>query len=383
MKPSSPLVILIFSVLLFTLLEIIGTSMSMIKPLWRDELNTQSYTIHESYTDILKGRNPMEGNRAPLFYLTQKLFCDALGFKTPQAWLKGHWDEIDPAANLSLRILPVIWMSLFFVLIFSYFSIRFNVLVGIFGFLTALSYPLLWLYWSEARPYSLWVLLTGIQMVLFLDILMMNNRNRATWFGLSLTHCLLALTCALSVFQILIVSLILLTKERQSLKYILGLFLPAVILFCYWPLGTGDNVIFITTVPPIFFSTVQINQIAVLALYLILLRIQALVCFNDQLGRALPFFLGIFMMLISTYTFLIHLHAHASGHGQFVIQRHILFLVPVVVIALTYLLGLIAQSLKSQILKIILITGMIAILLLPVPEFTIKIHYMLSHSPYV
>jgi hypothetical protein len=217
--------ILFLSILLVFILQALGYTLAIHKPLWRDELNTQTYTINESYADLLSGKNEMEGNKSPFFYIQQKIFCDVFHYQTPAAWLQGRWDYVDPFSNIFLRILPVFWMSSFFLLLFLYFSFRFNIFFGLFGLLAGLSSPLLWLYWAEARPYGLWVLLTGLQMILFLEILIDKKNTDKKWFCLGLVNIFLSLTCILSLFQIGIVCAMLLFKERRWHQYIFYLFL--------------------------------------------------------------------------------------------------------------------------------------------------------------
>ena len=71
MKNSTVFIILL-SLLLAFILQTLGFILSIHKPLWRDEINTQTYTINESYTDILLGKDKMEGNVAPLFISSKK-----------------------------------------------------------------------------------------------------------------------------------------------------------------------------------------------------------------------------------------------------------------------------------------------------------------------
>lgn len=390
MKQRSKL-IFVLSVLLLSIFLILGLALAHHKSLWRDEINTQTYTVHEPYIDILSGKNTNEGNRAPLFYVQQKAFCDIFHFHTPEPWLNGHWEYIDHPANIFLRILPVFWMSSFFLLLFIYFSFRFNIFFGILGLCIAFTSPLLWLYWAEARPYGLWVLLTALQMILYLEMLQDKRSIPKKWLGLSLVHILLSLTCVLSFFQIAIVCIMLIFKERRWQRYILPFAIPLFFIYIYKPHGAFDDVIFVITVAQMVFSAIPPNQLCILLFYPLLLRIYSLqdqklfppLFTGEEIPQAFPFFLSIFLMVFSIFLFLTFLHAHATGKGQFVVSRHIVFLVPVSVIGITYLTGLIGQSLRSSFwLKISIFVVIAGLLLYRIDTVWAKIYYLFTNNLY-
>ena len=385
------IVILSLSLLLVFILQTLGFSLTAPKPLWRDELNTQTYTLNESYADILLGKSEMEGNRAPFFYLQQKIFCAIFHFQTPQPWLEGHWEHVDPFANIFLRILPVFWMSAFFLLVFLYFSLRFNIFLGLLGLLAGLTSLSLWLYWAEARPYGLWVLLTGLQMILFLEILHEKTASYKKWLCLSFVNIFLSLTCVLSFLQIGIVCAMLLFKERRWHQYILPLAIPMLFIYYYRPHAPSNDIIFIMTVPQLFFSTLPSNQLFVFLFYPLLIgasylqrkKILLKTFHNDDIIAAFPFFLSILLLIIATVLFLAQLQSHATGKGQYIVPRHIIFLVPVIIIGITYLAGLLWQNLKSyfwiKLLALIVIAGL---LLFHINTVWGKIHYILTTNPY-
>lgn len=332
----------------FAALQTVGLSLAAHKHLWGDELHTQRYSINASYSDLLLGHNKEEGNTAPLFYVPQKILCDLFRFQTPDSWLQGQWQYTYPFADVFLRTLPVLWMSSFFLLVFIYFARRFNLLLGVFGLLTALSSPALWWHWAEARPYGLWALLTGLQMFLFLDILREKNKINRRWHYLSAVHILLSLTCALSIFQIVIVCAMLLFKERRWLQYIFLLGVPLIFIYFYKP--HTQEVIFISSVTELMLSAVPLNHLAILLLYPLLLRVYLLpnqkMIPLEEIKKVFPFFLAILLMITAIFLFLTTLHNHATAQGQYVVERHIVFLVPVSIIGITYLSGLLWNSLK-------------------------------------
>jgi hypothetical protein len=352
-QPSNP--ILFFSLLLALIFQSLGFMLAFHRPLGGDEFNTQRSTLAvESYTDILLGKDKTEGNTSPLFYVLQKIWCDVFHFQTPQAWLDGNWAYVDPYANLLLRVLPIFWMSSFFLLLFVYFSSRFNIFFGYFSLLGALTSPVLWLYWTNARPYGLWVLLTAIQMILFLEILRSKKNVDRKWIGLSCVHVLLSLTCVLSFFQILLVSLMLLFKERRWQRYILPLALPMLFIYLYRPHSSG-GLIFVLTPLQLILTAIPLNQMCILLFYPVMLRVFSLqnqkllpkVFLHDEVKTVFPFFLSLFLMVASMFLLLKIGQPHSSAQGQYVVPRHVIFLIPVGVIGATYTAGLLWEGLKS------------------------------------
>lgn len=373
----------------FVVLQALGFTLANHRPLWTDELHTQTASLPRSYSDIIQGKLRSEGNRAPLFYLQQKLWCDLFGYRTPAPWMEGRLDHVDPYANMFLRILPVTWMSLFFLLVFVYFSVRFNLATGFFGLGLALSFHVLWLYWSEARPYGLWILLTGMQMVLFLEVLRDKTSSRK-WAWLCAVHILLALNCVLSVFQIAAVSLALACVERRWTKYALLTALPLLLAFCYKPRTPAQDAIFLMTVGQMMDIVCSHRALgfllypAALGLYFLQSKkILPPIFKSNALVQAFPFFLAVIVMGCATALFLQQLYARATGEGQYVVVRHIVFLSPVVIIGITYLTALLWQNLDvRRPFKIGLLAAMAGLLLYRINDAWWHIYYLFVGNPY-
>jgi hypothetical protein len=60
-----------------------------------------------------------------------------------------------------------------------------------------------------------------------------------------------------------------------------------------------------------------------------------------------PFFLSVLLIMLSTVFFLINLKVHATGRGQYIVSRHIIFFSSLGIIAIVYLTGNLWQSLKN------------------------------------
>ncbi len=206
------------------------------KPLWNDELYSQTSSVRgQSYLDMLTGHIP-EGNITPLFYFLQKILQDLTKYQTPQAWVNGHWDVQDPYSNVFLRILPVLCMAGGVCIIFYYFSRRFNVWTGIYALMVSLTSFMVWSYAFEARPYALWFLLTALQMIAALSLIDAPPADRKRLMVyLIIINMLLGFTVVFSVIQnVAVCALTWSLRIRQWRFYLLALVLPAVVSFGYY-----------------------------------------------------------------------------------------------------------------------------------------------------
>ena len=144
----------------------IGVNLAKDKPVEGDEVYSQTYSITAaSYPSILLGKI-REGNPSPLFYLIQKIVCDLTQFRNPPSWR----DFFDPYAQVLLRAPAIVAMALAVVVIYFYFVRQFNLWTGLFSVVVSLSSFMLWIYWTEARPYPLWLFFTTSQCLLCLNI---------------------------------------------------------------------------------------------------------------------------------------------------------------------------------------------------------------------
>ncbi len=212
---------------------IVGVTLAKHKPLWGDEIYSQSSSIEgNTYGQIIAGKIG-EGNGFPLFYLIQKFFCDLTGYHSPGAWKAGHeWD--DPRSCMLLRVLPLVCMSSAVVLIFYFFSRFYGIWTGLYSLAVAMSSFMVWAYAFEARPYALWFLLTTMQVLCFLWFLKEGKSARAVGRILVFIHCLLALTVSLSVIQITAMCALLLFLKWNNWQRYIGLWLlPVAIVMFY------------------------------------------------------------------------------------------------------------------------------------------------------
>jgi hypothetical protein len=341
-----------------------GTFISSRKPLWNDETHTQVFTISsDTYQQIIFSGIQGEGNKSPLFYLQQKILCDIFHYKNQE----GNAPVFE---RIFLRIPTVFEISLFLCILFYFFSKRFNLWFGFLSIFIALNSLMLWWYWAEARPYGLWVLLTSCQMFLFIEIIENPIASRKHWISLVLIHLLLALTCVLSIIQIMVISAILLSKNPDWKKFISLLLLPLALGFYYKPAGPENNVIFTMTVDQLLRDNIARDRLYILLFYPFLLLLYSMrtkfhlrISKDNLIIKSLPIFLAVFSMILLTVIFLGYLRDHSLNQGQYIVSRHIIFLLPVGIIAVTYLAGMVWESLKNINWIRILIIDVILILL--------------------
>lgn len=210
-----------------------GFFLSKRKPLWNDELFTQTYSIErKSYTEILGGKVP-EANNAPLFYIVQKTTLALAQFKLPFTW-QGEWNVSDRHSQIIMRIIPNLFMSLSILSLFYFFSSLYSLSVGFYALATALASLLFWEYWVEVRPYSLWILLTTWQaLILCADSSKVQRESQV--HRLIICNILLSLTVTSGFLQVMIVSLLVfLGGERRWSKYFWLSVLPSLICFYYY-----------------------------------------------------------------------------------------------------------------------------------------------------
>lgn len=224
---------IIVAVVLWVTCLSVGTWLSERKPLWNDEIYTQIYSIEQlSYRDILSGRIK-EGNNSPLFYLLQKGICDLTQYRFPQKW-DGEWSIGDQRSQIILRLSSNVFMSLSIVLIFYFFAHYYSGWAGLYALLVSLSSFMVWSYWVEARPYSLWILLTTVQSLLFLNMVQREKPETRCWTGMTVTHILLSVTVVFGIAQIMIVSFLLwMSKEKKYKKYFLLTGIPVCLCLFY------------------------------------------------------------------------------------------------------------------------------------------------------
>lgn len=211
-------ILLTLSALLFVTLCGAGLIIAAHKPLWLDELHTQFLSVQNRPAwQIITSGGADEGNSAPLYYLIQKWINLVPGEQVSADVLKDAiWAE--PKAQLILRGTAILCMSMAICIIFYYFASRFSLWAGFYALTCTLASPMIWLYWAEARPYPLVLLLTTIQLILLLEIWRKQHPDKAniSWGWLALVHILLVSTSYLSLIQVTAAAIVVFLNNKYS-----------------------------------------------------------------------------------------------------------------------------------------------------------------------
>jgi len=232
MKQHLPLKI--FSFFLLLLLIAIGIFLARNKPIWNDEIYSQTESIEQkTYADILLGK-VAEGNNCPLFYILQKAITQVLQYDFPDGW-EGRWSIYHPESQMILRIIPIFFISLSIICIFYFFAKNTSFVWGMISLFISLSTYMVWLYWAEARPYPLWFFFSTIQYLRILHIVKNGKVEDNDLKILMVVHIFMALTSVLSIAQIFIVCIFLwMMGERKKLNYLWIIGLPLVFCLYYY-----------------------------------------------------------------------------------------------------------------------------------------------------
>ncbi|OGX07529.1 MAG: hypothetical protein A2Z88_03160 [Omnitrophica WOR_2 bacterium GWA2_47_8] len=359
----------------FLSLLVLGFSLARNKPLWNDEVFTQTATIDQiSYADLItEGPAAGESNACPLFYAIQKIISDIGRYKTPTDWVNNNWDARDVHSQIFLRIQPVVFMALAIAVMFYYFSRQYSLWAGLYSLAASLSSYMFWLYWAEARPYALWVFLTVLQSVLFLEIIRQKKADPQKWRWLTLIHILLALTTILSLGQIVIVSFLLwLYKEKAFKAYIFLTVLPTCVTLFY-SLKVGSRGFYVDgDWSDFIIPCVPWDRLSVIALYGLLLvalaflgksRILSLKENIHSDGKA--FFVYAVLIILSGLVLLgLFQIREVPGQGNPISIRYFIYLTPVTIMAATLSVVYLLKTVKPyRWLFLNLLSGVIGITL--------------------
>lgn len=336
--------------LVFLVCFYVGLLLAEHKSLWNDEIFTQINSVDRLYKSQLLGQIG-EGNNAPLFYSIQKGICDLFHYQTPDLW--HNQTSYD---RLILRFNPVLFMSLSIACIFFYFSRFYSLFAGAYSLFLSLSSFIIWAYWAEARPYSLWIFLTTVQSLYFLYIFRHKIRRR-TWIGLTITHFLLSFTAVFGAFQIFIVSgLLWIFKEKRLEKYILLTLIPICITIFYYTQTHKFNFYFDLTPEQLLRDCFSRDR-----LYILLIFGFFLMTPNKVISEGIPYFLLTLLMILA-FIFIIvifKIKSNPNIDGFPVSSRYFVYLTPISIISTTLLSTIIFRSLETnRLIQLFVLSGM-------------------------
>jgi hypothetical protein len=300
-----------------------GFLLSKQKLLWNDELYTQNTAIDaDSYAGLLSFKFP-DGNKNPLFYIIQKTVCNIFSYHMPAAYANGLNRTRDIPSQIILRIPSNIYMSLALALIFYFFTRFYSIFAALYALSVALVSPMVWMYWVEARPYSLWFLLTTAQLLL-LCCAFISPKIKIIKI-LCLTHILLALTTPASMFQISIAAFMVWRKKKVNTKQ----------LALIWVLPTGIALFYcffdyLSTIKTYMFSSNLFDVVMPERLFIYV--IYALTAWG------LPekykeyswniFFLPVFLLFFASGFFVLYKDLFTQNSQQGFFSRYLIYLTP-------------------------------------------------------
>jgi hypothetical protein len=184
---------------------------SMGKALWGDEAVAMAIIRIYSYGQFLVQGSP-EASPNPLYYLLDKLSFDLYGAE-PQFW----WD-----LRLFNRILPATYWAVAGASVFAWTyrrSMQRLAMRPLWAFVTALGIAVFFhscsfmnTYAIEDRAYSLWVSLSTLQFLAWLDLLL-DAKQRGAWVRYGTFSVLMVLTAAPALGQVALGLLVLLVLQ--------------------------------------------------------------------------------------------------------------------------------------------------------------------------
>lgn len=189
-----------------------------------DEGNSVQAVQESSYVDILMGKVKYQANSFPLFFLMFKPWVQNVDY---------HLWNRDGSYYIVCRLLSVFSVSFMISLIFYYMSNQFSLGWGMYSLFVSLTTFSIWNFFAIARPYPIWIVITGIQGLLIFHLLR-KGYEKKVWIGLGCVHIALAMTHPFIIFYLATVSGALwLFVQKNWKKYLIMTFLPLAVWAFY------------------------------------------------------------------------------------------------------------------------------------------------------
>lgn len=372
----------------FVVLLIIGFRLALQKSVWNDEIYSQITNIEGIPLIKMFNGSIREGNNAPLFYLSQKVILGITGYHSPAVWLDGTrmWGFDRPWDRFFMRIGPVACVSLMIVGIFYFFARFYSWGTAAFSLFLSLSTSMVWQYWAEARPYGLWMLLTTLQVLLFLHFIR-NEADRArTVARLAGVHLLLSLTAILSLPQIIFISALLWVYGlRDVRRYLFLTLFPALFCLAYYFTAPQYPFGLIFTVDQYLRANISRDRLYIFLMFGVFLAIffaqgkLNLKLISEKIREGLPaFYLGLGMIAGAGAVLALFKAREAKVMLFPVTEKYFIFLVPVGIIVSTVLVDTLIRSARSRWLSFLLMAGTAGLV---VPRFVKVMKDILRQYP--
>ena len=340
------------------------------KFLWNDEIFTQFSSINQPYKEMLLGEI-QEGSNSPLFYVGQKLLCDLAHSDATQRMENAvgagnhfPWYLPEAYSQIFLRINSVFFMSLAISLIFYFFLRFYSVWGALYSLLLSISSFTVWVYWAEARPYSLWFLLTTTQSLLFLCLMELRGNVQAdssvvrrAWHCLAANHLILSFSSIFSIMQILIVSFLLwIFLEKDWRKYLALTVLPSMVCMVYYRLTPRYHFIFNDTPWQLINANFPKDRLVITVLFAVFLLFDYFLISkqkpkqNKSLSERSYLALTFLMLLVAGIVLWKFKMEEPADHKGFAISnRYFIYLTPVGIISTTLFSISIFRSLTKKV----------------------------------
>ena len=322
----------IAGIVVFSFFFSIGLLLARHKPLWNDELYGQQETVQKtSWPNIILGHSK-EWNSFPLYTMFQKGFLQLFNYQLPITW-NGSGMLINPQAQLLIRILPDLFIASAMTSIVLFFGFRSGFIGGVMAVLICLSIPTVWMYWVEARPYSLWFALTTFQSLLFIDCNSKNERNPPL-FPLMLVHLGLCLTAPLGIMQTVVCQGLWWCAGVRRIKFHMLAGLCPVFLGAYYLMAQQKMSMYLfASWQEILFRNFPLHEMMAIGMYIVLLFLSFYTGSFRQYflyGRVfLPFCLTFVIIALAGLYYTI---MKAVPQSAPVVERHFIFLTPIGII---------------------------------------------------
>lgn len=274
--------LLIISFLLFLFLFRSGIHLALSRGVDNDEFYTAVSSVDRlDYRNILTGE-VSEGNNSPLFYSSQKFLWSILKYQIPETWQRGHWEDFS-RDRFYLRLNSIFCMSLMIVVIFYFFYSQYSPWAGLLSLFLSLSSYMVWFYWTQGRPYAMWMLLTSAQLLIVLYCNRIRDEHASSAHphikqqrfqiplaALSAVHLLLSLTSIFGFAQVLIVSVLTwIFFDRRWKKYFLLTVVPCALSAFYYIKSPKYNWWFSLTPDQLLRECLSRDRFYVIGIYLL------------------------------------------------------------------------------------------------------------------
>ncbi|MFT5387103.1 MAG: hypothetical protein ACI9E5_000225 [Candidatus Omnitrophota bacterium] len=366
----------LFSTFVFVICFIVGLFLSAHKLLWNDEIYSQINVIDKHSLWQIITMQFFDGNKSPLFYSLQKIIAIIFQFQFPFEWQK-EWFVKDQSAQMIMRLGPNLCTSLLISGIVYYFTKVYSYTWGIVAFIVCLCTPTTWFYFSEARPYALWMCLTGFQIITIIEVIRSKEQTTKLLKRLSLIHILLSLTVVISLIQIVIGSFIVgVFLDRNWRKFVPMTLIPVAICGVTQMVSLHFNLRVLRPMPTFIFDNIPVTFFMLVSVACLLFVFKK----NKKDKVFISVMCSFILYVLAAVALIAKLHISANNEAgvQYfeVLARYFVFLSPIGIIGAMYAIKNIMSECKGSKLKtmngLLLVLGLLIITAIQTYGFVLR-----------